>query len=262
MLYKKQGFPEEDELVLCTVTNVQHHSVFVNLDEYGKTGMIHISEISPGRIRNIRDFVKEGKVVVCKVLNIYMDRGNIDLSLRRVTEVQRRAKINEIKQLQKAEKIVEFIARKLGRKTEELYEQVNKKVSEKYANIYEFFEAVSQDEKILDDLGFTNDIKLALVETIKTRIKPSIIEISGKLSLTSYEPNGVEAVKNALVAARNTDMDKINVTYAGGGRYNMTVKSADYKTAERIMDKAVTTAIELIEKKQGTGEFARDEKGK
>ena len=27
MLYKKEGMPEEDELVLCTITNVQHHSV-------------------------------------------------------------------------------------------------------------------------------------------------------------------------------------------------------------------------------------------
>ena len=51
MLYKKQGMPDEDEIVLCTVTAVHHHSVFAKLDDYGKTGMIHISEVSPGRIR-------------------------------------------------------------------------------------------------------------------------------------------------------------------------------------------------------------------
>ncbi|MEK6869062.1 MAG: S1 RNA-binding domain-containing protein, partial [Nanoarchaeota archaeon] len=49
MLLKKEGFPEEDELVMCTVTKVQFHSVFVTLDEYDKGGMIHISEVSPGR---------------------------------------------------------------------------------------------------------------------------------------------------------------------------------------------------------------------
>ena len=89
MLFKKQGFPEEGELVLCTVTSVQFHSVFVDIDEYGKGGMIHISEVSPGRIRNIRDFVREGKVIVCKVLKIHPDRGHIDLSLRRVSQAQR-----------------------------------------------------------------------------------------------------------------------------------------------------------------------------
>ena len=75
MLFKKQDFPEEGDLVLCTVTSVQFHSVFVDMDEYGKGGMIHISEVSPGRIRNIRDFVKEGKKIVCKVLRINQEKG-------------------------------------------------------------------------------------------------------------------------------------------------------------------------------------------
>ncbi len=35
MLLHKEDFPEEDELVLCTVNNIQYHSVFVKLDEYG-----------------------------------------------------------------------------------------------------------------------------------------------------------------------------------------------------------------------------------
>ena len=85
MLQKKKGFPESDELVFCTVTSVQSHSVFVKLEEYGVGGMIHISEVAPGRIRNIRDFVVENKPVVCKVTSINQERGHIDLSLRRVT---------------------------------------------------------------------------------------------------------------------------------------------------------------------------------
>jgi translation initiation factor 2 subunit 1 len=68
MLYHKTGIPEDSELVLCTVNKVLPNSVFVTLDEYGIDGLIHISEVSPGRIRNIRDFVKEGKKVVCKIL--------------------------------------------------------------------------------------------------------------------------------------------------------------------------------------------------
>ena len=97
MLLQKEGFPEEDEFVLCTVNNVHYHSVFVKLDEYGKTGLIHISEIAPGRIRNIRDYVIEGKKVVCKILKVDAKTGHIDLSLRRVNENQKKIKINEIK---------------------------------------------------------------------------------------------------------------------------------------------------------------------
>ena len=112
MFYHKSGFPEESELVICTVTRIHHHSVFVSLDYYNKkSAMLHISEISPGRIRNINDFVKEGKVIVCKVLSINPDKGHIDVSLRRVSEPQRIQVMNKVKQEQTAEKIIIFIAK-------------------------------------------------------------------------------------------------------------------------------------------------------
>jgi len=50
MLYRREGFPDEGEIVLCTVTKINPNSVFVHVDDYDKGGMVHISEISPGRI--------------------------------------------------------------------------------------------------------------------------------------------------------------------------------------------------------------------
>ena len=107
MLYKKKGLPEEGDIALCTVTAIKGHSVFARMDEYKDlVGMIHVSEVSPGRIRNIRDFVKEGKTIICKVLKTYPDRGHVDLSLRRVSEGLRRTKLQQVKQEQTAEKII------------------------------------------------------------------------------------------------------------------------------------------------------------
>src|SRR4030043_2126000 len=114
MFLRREGFPEEGELVLCTVVKIQYHAVTVILDQYyNKQGLIHISEVSAGRIRNIRDFVEENKKVVCKVIRVDPERGHIDLSLRRVNESQRRSKTDLIKQEQKAEKIIEVLAEKL-----------------------------------------------------------------------------------------------------------------------------------------------------
>src|SRR3989344_2821655 len=108
MLYKKPGRPEEGDLVLCTVKRILYHSVFVSIDEYSNLeGMVHISEIAPGRIRNLRDYVKEGKRIVCKVLKIDAQTGNIDLSLRRVGTGLRMKKVAEYKQEEKAEKLLE-----------------------------------------------------------------------------------------------------------------------------------------------------------
>jgi translation initiation factor 2 subunit 1 len=108
-MIKKTGFPEEGELLLCTVTKIFGHSVFVNIEEYGRSGMVHISEISPGRIRNLRDYVVEGKKIVCAVLRVNKEKGHVDLSLRRVNEGQRRKKLEQIKQEQKT-----FIKKKIN----------------------------------------------------------------------------------------------------------------------------------------------------
>ena len=55
MFYKREGFPHEEEITLCTVKKILHNSVFASLDEYkDREGIIHISEIAPGRIRTIR----------------------------------------------------------------------------------------------------------------------------------------------------------------------------------------------------------------
>ena len=97
MLFKKKGLPEEGELVLSTVTKIFGHSVFVHIEDYNKQGMVHISEISPGRIRNLRDYVVEGKKIVTVVLRVNKEKGHIDLSLRRVSENQRRKKNEDLK---------------------------------------------------------------------------------------------------------------------------------------------------------------------
>ena len=150
MLLKKTGFPEENELVMCTVTAIHYHSVFAKIEEYDKSGMIHISEVSPGRIRNIRDFVKEGKKVVCKVLRINLEKGHIDLSLRRVNEGQRKNKISELKQQQLSEKILENIAKKNKKDIVKLFEDVYEKVTKQYDTLFDAFEAVANATLDLD----------------------------------------------------------------------------------------------------------------
>lgn len=241
MLYQKEGFPEEGELVLCTVNNVQHHSVFVKLDEFGKSGMIHISEISPGRIRNIRDYVVEGKVIVCKVLRVNKEKGHIDLSLRRVSENQKRNKVNETKQEQKAEKIIEFVAKELKINKNELFNQIQEQIFKEYPNLYSCFEEVIYNEKLLSQLGIKKNIEKSLTEVIKQRIKPPEVEIKGKINLISNSSNGIEIVKNILIKIR--DKHKIILKSVGGGIYSFIINDEDYKSAEKRL-KEITEDFE------------------
>ena len=255
MLLNKEGFPQEDELVLCTVTKIFHHGVFVDLDEYGKGGMIHISEVSPGRIRNIRDFVREGKKVVCKILRVDTEKGHIDLSLRRVNERQKKDKVNEIKQEQKAEKILEFAAKKLGLDFKKLYLEVSEKIFKKYGLLNICFEDVVKGDVSLEKLGVDKKTSEVLTELNKDRMKPSEVFVEGNLKLKSYSADGVDIIKNALKKA--AEKDNVSIIYEGGGRYRIRVKSIEYKIAEEILEKSVNHAIEFIEKNGGEGNFVK-----
>ncbi len=259
MLLKKEGYPGEGELVLCTVTSVQYHSVFVQIDDYNKTGMIHISEVSPGRIRNIRDFVIEGKKVVCKVLKIHTDRGHIDLSLRRVTEIQKRQKITDIKQQQNAEKILEYVAKTVGTNTEELFKKSYDKALLTSGSLYGFFQDVVKDEQTIDLLQLSEKERKILLEVIKQRVKTPEVEIIGSMKLQSHTPDGVTLIKNALKAGLAAVHDGADVKYLGSGTFRISIKSEDYKSAEKILQAFVNGASESMGKTQGTVEFTRAE---
>lgn len=256
MLQKKTGLPQEEELVLCTVTNIQVHSVFVTLDEYGaKTGLIHISEIAPGRIRNIRDFVKEGKKVVCKVLQVNKEKGHIDLSLRRVNETQKRQKLSDVKEEQLAEKIIENFANQRGESVLELYSKLSEKLLSEYPNLFSVFIAVSQD-KIQLDKFLDKRIAKDLTDAIKSRIKPPEVKLAGDLVLSSYAPNGVLLIKDAL---KQSEIVKGSheLKYKGAGIYHLKVTAQDYKAAEKIMKEVVDKITDFAQKHKIMLKFER-----
>src|SRR3989339_651324 len=158
MYYHRKGYPEVDEIVLCQVTKIFPNSVFVDILEYKKSGMVHISEIAPGRIRNLRDFVSEGRQIVCKVLKIDEQKGYIDLSLRRVNTTERRNKLEEVKQEQKAEGIIKNLATKLKLNAEQLYEKISEKVFKDYDYVFPCFKAVAAGEADLEKMGVEKKI--------------------------------------------------------------------------------------------------------
>lgn len=258
----KEGFPTESEIVLCTVTNIQYNSVFAKLDEYKNLqGMIHISEISPGRIRNLRDYVKEGKVIVCKILKINKERGHIDLSLRRVNENQRRAKLEGIKLQQKAEKIIEFAAKELGIENKQLLIDVVQKIKGNYEDIYSCFEDVVENDAKIEDIGFDEKTTKALEKEIRQKIKPVSVVIEGIMTITSYKPNGIDIVKEAVIEAVKVD-ESLKIYYGGGGNFKVMIESPDYKTAEKILKEGLGIVEAKMKENDGDFVFVRKENKK
>ena len=66
------------------VTGLTAFGAFVSLPD-GKSGMVHISEVSNSFVKDIKDFLKEGQDVKVKVVNI-TDEGKISLSIKKAED--------------------------------------------------------------------------------------------------------------------------------------------------------------------------------
>ncbi|MGG1292226.1 S1 domain-containing post-transcriptional regulator GSP13 [Bacillus smithii] len=72
---------EVGAIVTGKVTGIQPYGAFVALDEETQ-GLIHISEITHGYVRNIEDYLKVGDEVQAKIVAIDEEDGKISLSMR------------------------------------------------------------------------------------------------------------------------------------------------------------------------------------
>ena len=71
------------------VTGITKFGAFVELPG-GKTGMVHISEVAPTYVKEIRDYVTENQMVKVKILNIGED-GKVSLSMKKAVDPAPRA---------------------------------------------------------------------------------------------------------------------------------------------------------------------------
>ncbi len=256
---KGDEWPEEGDLVVCTVQHVKDFVAFVSLDEYnGREGLIPISEIATGWIKYIRDHIREGQKVVCKVLNVDTSRGHIDLSLKDVNEHQRRETIREWKNESKAAKWISFAAEASGGSAEAIGSALYKK----YGDLYTAFEdIVMNGAGVVSELGLPGTTVDALVAVAKENVRIPKVTVAGNIILTSPKPDGVNIIRRALRSAEPKIADvEIELTYIGAPAYRIKVTAPDYKLAEKAIERAANAAIGVVERAGGEGKFVKKPK--
>jgi len=256
----RKDYPDEGELVVGTVVKVQNFGAFVTLDEYpNKEGFVHIAEVATGWVKRIRNHIKEKQKVVCKVMNVDQVKDHVDLSLKRVNEHQKREKIQEWKNAQKSRKLLEIVAKQLGKTIDHCYNEFGERLTKKYGSLFGAFEEAAIDEKTLKNDGFSGDWMDAFIETAKTNIAIPFVDIKGYIDVTSYLPNGIDYIKDVLTKAEESEYDDVDiqVKYIGAPHYMISVRAPDYKIAEDQLKKAVSKIQESIKDFNGTCEFHR-----
>ena len=224
---------EEGDVVLCTVEKIVGTVVFVKIED-DQEGSIIISEIAPGRIRNLRDYVVPKKKIVCKVLRISQN-GNIDLSLRRVTQKEKKEVLEKDKQEKSYKSVLKSI---LKEKTDEIIEKILKE-----DKIFSFLEEAKENSKKLEKIVGKKDAEKILDILKSQKIKKAIIK--KEFFLTSTEPNGLEIIKDILGHAKD-----LEIKYLSAGNYSIKKESENAKTADHEI-KEFLSEIEKKSKQKG-----------
>ncbi|WP_342514838.1 S1 domain-containing post-transcriptional regulator GSP13 [Sporosarcina sp. FSL K6-1522] len=76
---------EVGEELTGNVTGIQPYGAFVALDEETQ-GLVHISEITYGFVKDINEFLTIGQEVRVKILEVNDEAGKISLSIRALQE--------------------------------------------------------------------------------------------------------------------------------------------------------------------------------
>lgn len=258
---QEREWPEQGELVVCSVQNVKDFVAFVTLDEYNnREGLIPISEIARGWIKYIRDHIREGQKVVCKVLNVDSQKGHIDLSLKDVNEHQRRDKIRVWKNESKARKWIGFAAKAAGH--EEAVPEITAAIYREYGDMYSAFEDfVTEGRDTINKLGLDANLADALYTIARDNVKLPSVTIAGDLFLRSSKSDGVNIIRRALRSAEpKVDGAEIDITYLGAPNYRIKVTASNYKDAEKALEKAASAAIGVLKRAGGEGKFSRRSK--
>ena len=72
---------KENDIIKVRITGIQNYGAFADIEgEYN--GLIHISEISYGYVKNIHDFINVGDDIFAEVVSIDDDNKRIKLSIK------------------------------------------------------------------------------------------------------------------------------------------------------------------------------------
>ena len=108
---------EKGKIVTGQVTGIEKYGIFVSLDEF-YSGLIHISEISDGFVKNIKDYVEIGETIRARVVEIDEDNYHVKLSIKNMNYKTKRRNQQKLKETKLAftplqYKLPEWIEEKL-----------------------------------------------------------------------------------------------------------------------------------------------------
>lgn len=226
--------PEENELVLATIKKIMPYGAFCVLTEYNNLeAFLHVSEVASRWIKNIHEFISENQKVVVKVLRVDREKGQIDVSLRRVSEEEKRNKLESMKRAARSDKLLQLALTKS--KSTMNVDELSAKLSEFYGDAYAALEETLENDDALAEIKIPDTLKKEIIDIVRKSIKKAKVSVSAELILKCFGAHGIEHIRKALAISE----PDAHLHYLGAPRYKLEVFSSDYKDANKRLEKIV-----------------------
>lgn len=221
--------PDDDELVVAVIKKIMPYGAFCILPEYNNLeAFLHVSEVAPRWIKNIHEFISEGQRYVVKVHHVDRQKNQVDVSIKRVSEEEKKRKLELMQNEKRGAKLLEFALKDVKGSDSNA---VKKEIETHFDDVYTCFkEASLKGEEVLKKLDLPKPLKAKILEIALKNIKKPVVHVDALVTLVCFNPAGVADVKAALDIG-----DDVEVHYLGAPRYKLSLSAPDYKSGEKRM---------------------------
>jgi len=253
--FYRQKYPSVDELVMVEIKHITAIGAYVMLLEYNNIeGMIMLSELSRKRIRSVSKLTRVGRKEIVVVLRVDENKGYIDLSKKRVAPDELAECENRYKKSKDVHSILRHVAQTTKTDIEQLYETIAWPLYNKYPHPYDAFRiAVTDPDSVLEGLEISTEVRESLLHVIRVRLSPKPIKIRSDFSVTCFEFDGVQAIKDSLLAATALATEKIQVSIRliASPLYVMLITAVDRNQGMLLANNVLRKIMEEIKSRGG-----------
>lgn len=172
-------------------------------------GLILSTEVTKKRVKLVNKFLKMGKKETMMVIRVDKEKRYIDLSKKKVQATEAIATEKHYKKAKMVHNILKQVATKLDCTLLELYEQFGWDLYDKYTHAFDAFRLIMNDpEAVFKEIKITDEQRKALVEAISRKMAPTPVKIRSDFELTCFTYEGVDAIREALLAAKRAVSDE------------------------------------------------------
>lgn len=240
MISRDVRLPQLREIALGQITKVMQFGAYCRLAEYGSLEVfIPLREVSYGWIKNIREHLRVGQNVVCKIIYFDRERGTIDASIKQVTPKEEKDKINGYK----LEKRLGTLFMQTAKQTKtEKPDALSSMVLAKFGSFTEFTKNAISNTPEFEKLEMPKTLKDTLLESLNKAKSNRTYKVSYIMTLLNPDTrSGVTETRNLL---KEMEGKGVKITYISAPKYKITSEAKSYPEAES----RVQNATDLVQK--------------